>query len=68
VKCQHVIGFLDVLFLYFSCSQIWLNPVVANCHFWSNMRKLKEKEKKPESFHILAYLLEFILKIWRFLF
>jgi hypothetical protein len=43
---QHVIiGFLDFLFFNFSCSQIWLNPLVADCHFWSNMRKLEKKKK-----------------------
>jgi hypothetical protein len=26
VVCQHVIEFLDILLLYLSCNQIWLNP------------------------------------------
>jgi hypothetical protein len=42
VAHHHVIGFLDFLFVYMSCSQIWLNPLVADHHFWSNMRKLKK--------------------------
>ncbi len=40
---QHVIWFLDFLLLYLSCSQIWLNPLVTDQHFWSNMRLLKKK-------------------------
>jgi hypothetical protein len=31
------------LFLYLSCSQIWLNPLVPYHHFWCNMRKLKKE-------------------------
>jgi hypothetical protein len=27
-------------------SQIWLNPLVADCHFWSNMRKFKKIQEK----------------------
>ncbi len=30
-------------FLYLSCSQIWLNPLVADHHFWSNMKKIEKK-------------------------
>jgi hypothetical protein len=29
-----------------TCSQIWLNPLVADCHFWSNMRKFKKIQEK----------------------
>jgi hypothetical protein len=39
---QHVLGFLDFLFFYLSYSQIWLNPLVATCYFWRNMRKLRK--------------------------
>jgi hypothetical protein len=42
VAHHHVIIFLDFLFVYLSCSQIWLNPLVADHHFWSNMRNLKK--------------------------
>jgi hypothetical protein len=44
---QHLIGFLDCSFFYLSCRHIWLNILVADCHFWCNMRKLKNKKKKP---------------------
>jgi hypothetical protein len=39
---QHVIiGFLNFLLLYLSCSQMWLNPFVADYDFWTNMRKFE---------------------------
>jgi hypothetical protein len=39
---QHVIiGFLNFLLLYLSCSQMWLNPLVADHDFWTNMRKFE---------------------------
>ncbi len=38
---------LDLLLLYLSCSQIWLNPFAADDgHFWSNIKKLEKKKKK----------------------
>jgi len=43
---QHVIQFLDFLLLCLPCSQIWLNqanPLMTDCHFWINMRKLEKK-------------------------
>jgi hypothetical protein len=46
VICQHVIGFLDFLFLYLSCTQIWLNPVVANCHFGATWENWKIKKTR----------------------
>ncbi len=42
---QHVIVFLHFPILYLSSSQIWLNPLVADHHFRSTMRRLKYKEK-----------------------
>jgi hypothetical protein len=39
-------------------SQIWLNLLVADCHFWSNMRKFKkiqEKKKKPGHRSLFIY-------------
>jgi hypothetical protein len=42
---QHLIGFLDFSFFYLSCRHIWLNIIVADCHFWCNMRNLKNKNK-----------------------
>jgi hypothetical protein len=53
---QNVIGFLDSLFLYLSCSQIWLNPLVADHHFWTNMRKLGKKKKKKHWFYSQIWL------------
>jgi hypothetical protein len=53
---QHVIEFLEFLFFYFSRSQIWLNPLIADDgHFWSIMKKKfegKQKEIKVRSHHI----------------
>ncbi len=48
---QHVIGFLDFPLLYLSCSQIWLNPLVAGNHFSSNMKKIEKKTP------LMSYLL-----------
>jgi len=45
--CNRILRFY--LFIYYlSCSQIWLNSLVADCHFWSNMRKLGKKKKKKK--------------------
>jgi hypothetical protein len=38
---QHLIGFLHFSFLNLSCRHIWLNILVADCHFWCKMRKSK---------------------------
>jgi hypothetical protein len=41
---QHVIGLLDFILLYLSCSQIWLSPLVFYHHFgqtWENWKKEK---------------------------
>jgi len=48
VVCQHVIEFLDILLLYLSCNEIWLNPQPCG---WSpllvdNTRKLKKNKNK----------------------
>ncbi len=51
-----VIGFLNCLLLYLSDSQIWLNPLVADCHFWCHMRKLSEKKEKRHWF-VLYFML-----------
>jgi len=51
--------FLDFLLLYLSCSQDcqgWLNPLVGDGHFQSNMRKL-EKTK-----HTLSHIPYFFRK------
>jgi hypothetical protein len=37
------------MLLYLSCSQIWLNPLAADRHFWCcNMRKIAKKKKKKK--------------------
>jgi hypothetical protein len=43
---QHFMGFLHFSFFYLFCRHIWLNIVVADCHFWCNMRKLEKKKTK----------------------
>jgi hypothetical protein len=47
-------------------SQIWLNPLVADCHFWSNMRKIKEQTGKKIKKYCSTYLKKFEKnkKIW----
>jgi hypothetical protein len=41
---QPVIGFPDFILFYLSCSQIWLNLLVADHHYWSNIRKLSKQK------------------------
>ncbi len=55
------IRFLDFLFLHLSCSQIWLNPRVADCRFWNNMRKL-EKKHSVVTYAEIGILNKLILK------
>ncbi len=43
------------LFLYLFCSQIWLNPLETDCHFWSNMKKIEKKKKKKLVFKCSYY-------------
>jgi hypothetical protein len=50
------IGFLDFLLLYLSYSHIWLNPLVADRHFWSNIRKLGKKKKKKKKTKIIVFI------------
>jgi hypothetical protein len=39
-----------IILLYLSCSQIWLNPLADDHHFWCcNMRKLPKKKKEKEA-------------------
>jgi hypothetical protein len=41
------------MLLYLSCSQIWLNPLAADRHFWCcNMRKIAKKKKKKKKKHM----------------
>jgi hypothetical protein len=49
--------FLDFLLLYLSCSQDcqgWLNPLVGDGHFQSNMRKLKKQNTHCHIFLIFS--------------
>jgi hypothetical protein len=62
LEVQHdVIGFLDSLRLYLFCSQIWLNPLVADCHFWSNMEiyYIKKSSDSSSLNHILLSFFSF---------
>jgi hypothetical protein len=59
-------------------SQIWLNPLVADCHFWSNMRKFKKIQEKKTLLYLFDkiggkkkkknWLKKFIYFIFKFLF
>jgi hypothetical protein len=51
-SCQHGIRFLNFLLLYLSCSQFWLNPLVADGHFWRSMERIEGNKQNNASDHI----------------
>jgi len=73
---------INIIYIYIiyclTCSQIWLNPLVADCHFWSNMRKFKKIQEKKTLLYLFDkiggkkkkknWLKKFIYFIFKFLF